>query len=173
MSRDNSLRETAQLAVNYCQDWQDPQLGGWRYRPRNDSDLSVTGWYVMALTSARMAGLSTDKQVLDNANKYLDLVSTPGRSLYYYTHYSVPTNEGLVELLNKAMTAEGLLCRLYLGWSPTDPRVLRALVYWQTSLSRSISPSGITTTGTMPRRPCITSVADVDRLERCNERGFT
>ncbi len=125
MTGEASLRQPAQLAVNYCQEWQDPEQGGWRYVPRTDSDLSVTGWFVMALTSARMAGLSTDKAVLDRANKYLDRVSAANNSLYYYASYSVPTEDGFGDrtYVQPAMTAEGLLCRMYLGWSPTDERI--------------------------------------------------
>ena len=33
-------------------------VGGWRYHPSSDdSDVSVTGWMIMALTSSKAAGL--------------------------------------------------------------------------------------------------------------------
>jgi hypothetical protein len=44
--------------------------GGWRYINRydqNDSDLSVSGWYLMFLRSARNAGFNVPKQAIDDA----------------------------------------------------------------------------------------------------------
>ena len=46
--------------------------GGWRYDPTsNDSDLSVTVWQVMALRSAKNAGLDVPKEAIDMAVRYL------------------------------------------------------------------------------------------------------
>ncbi|HQU44270.1 MAG TPA: terpene cyclase/mutase family protein, partial [Pirellulales bacterium] len=57
MTKDPELKRPAELAIKYCIDTQEPELGGWRYMPRSDSDTSVTGWIMMALQSARMSGL--------------------------------------------------------------------------------------------------------------------
>ena len=56
MSKDESLRGAAQSTIDYAVRIQDA-MGGWRYTPGNDTDTSVTGWFVMALQSAQMAGL--------------------------------------------------------------------------------------------------------------------
>ncbi len=46
--------------------------GGWRYQPNsNDSDISVTGWQVMALRAARSAGCAVDSTRIDRAVRYL------------------------------------------------------------------------------------------------------
>jgi hypothetical protein len=46
--------------------------GGWRYEPAaNDADLSVTVWQVMALRSAKNAGLDIAKDVIDEAAEYI------------------------------------------------------------------------------------------------------
>lgn len=46
--------------------------GGWRYEPdSNDSDLSVTVWQVMALRSARNAGIAVPKEAIDQAAEYI------------------------------------------------------------------------------------------------------
>ncbi len=46
--------------------------GGWRYQPdSSDSDLSVTGWQVMALRAARGAGCSVPSEPIDNAVSYI------------------------------------------------------------------------------------------------------
>lgn len=46
--------------------------GGWRYEPTShDSDLSVTVWQLMALRSARNAGMKVPKTAIDAAVAYL------------------------------------------------------------------------------------------------------
>jgi hypothetical protein len=46
--------------------------GGWRYNPESgDSDLSVTVWQLMALRSARNAGLDVPKEAIDLAVGYV------------------------------------------------------------------------------------------------------
>ncbi|WP_231845940.1 prenyltransferase/squalene oxidase repeat-containing protein [Rhodopirellula baltica] len=113
MTDDSALRGPAQAAVDYCVNAQSA-AGGWRYRPRLDSDLSVTGWYVMALTSAESAGLEVPASTLRMANTYLDTVQ-----MYDGSSYSYQPNRPA----SYAMTAEGLLCRQYLGW-PQDEEAL-------------------------------------------------
>lgn len=122
MTGDEKLRDVAQKAVRYCEKAQ-AKNGGWRYQPREGGDTSVTGWYVMALISARMAGLDVDSEVLERVHQFLDTVQRKGRTnevnldgeRYAYQSYSTPT---------PAMTAEGMLCRLYLGWDTKDPRIM-------------------------------------------------
>ena len=48
MTHDRRLRKPALQTVEYCLSAQSPQ-GGWRYTSRQDSDTSVTGWFVMGL----------------------------------------------------------------------------------------------------------------------------
>lgn len=46
--------------------------GGWRYDPTSrDSDLSVTVWQLMALRSAKNAGIDVPKDAIDSAVRYL------------------------------------------------------------------------------------------------------
>jgi hypothetical protein len=117
ITQDSQLREPAQKAVDYCAKIQAPE-GGWRYFPFEDSDTSVTGWFVMALQSARMARLEVPSPVLNNASKFLDSVASHGGSRYAYQPGRVDT---------PAMTAEALLCRQYLGWKRNDRRLLRGV----------------------------------------------
>ena len=121
MTGDADLREIAQKAIRYAEKAQS-KSGGWRYQPREGEDTCVTGWYVMALISARMAGLDVDSEVLEHVHTFLDAVQRYGRSnkvdpngeRYAYQTYSSST---------PSMTAEGMLCRLYLGWNTQDPRI--------------------------------------------------
>ncbi len=121
MTGSSEIREPAERAIKYAVASQD-DLGGWRYQPRQSGDTSVTGWYVMALVSARMAGLQVDSDALERVNRFLDTVQRsvgqrkPDKDgeAYSYQGYSAPT---------VTMTSEGMLCRLYLGWKTTDPRI--------------------------------------------------
>ncbi len=71
MTHDESYLKPAQKAVDYCVKIQSPE-GGWRYQPGVDSDMSVTGWFGMALQSARMAGIEVPSPTFDRIGKFLD-----------------------------------------------------------------------------------------------------
>jgi hypothetical protein len=116
MSQDSRLREPAERAIRYCVSVQDKQLGGWRYYPTSDSDTSVTGWFVMALQSARMGGLQVPSPCLDLVNQFLDSVAYEDGSRYSYV---------IGGEVKRSMTAEALLCRQWLGWERKDPRLNR------------------------------------------------
>ncbi len=46
--------------------------GGWRYNPTsNDSDLSLTGWSIMALRAGRLNGVPVPKQNIQQAVQYI------------------------------------------------------------------------------------------------------
>ncbi|NOX56492.1 MAG: terpene cyclase/mutase family protein [Planctomycetes bacterium] len=107
MTREGRYRGAAQSAVNFIIDAQDPVGGGWRYEPRQPGDLSVTGWQLMALTSARIAGLKVPDSTLTLAGKFLNHVQSAGGAFY---GYSSPKRTA-------SMTAVGLLCCMYLGWT--------------------------------------------------------
>ena len=108
MTKDSRYRQPAQKALDYASRIQAPQ-GGWRYVPKEDTDTSVTGWFVMAMQSGLMAGLTVQSPTLDGVRKYLDSATSDG-SLYSYQAHGEPT---------LTMTAEALLCRQYLGGRTT------------------------------------------------------
>lgn len=112
LTGDERLREPAELAVDYLCDAQHA-AGGWRYTSGEQGDLSVTGWQLMALHTARAAGLEVDGTVLGRASRFLDSVATDRLgSQYAYLPGRGPS---------PAMTAEGLLSRMYLGWKRDQP----------------------------------------------------
>ncbi len=50
----------------------EPQRGGWRYEPKSrDSDLSHSGWALMALRSARNNGAPVPKEAIDDAVAFI------------------------------------------------------------------------------------------------------
>ncbi len=114
LTSDPALKLSAQRALNFIE-FAQSEGGGWRYRPKNAGDLSVTGWMVMALKSGQMAGLSVNPAVLKKAEKFLDSCEVTSRGSYYYT-------PGTGERIS--MTAVGLLCRQYLGVTPRNEGLL-------------------------------------------------
>ncbi|MDQ7779865.1 MAG: FHA domain-containing protein [Planctomycetota bacterium] len=68
-------RAPASRAVRFVIEAQNP-YAGWRYRRKcNDNDTSVTGWCVMALKSASLAGLDVGKTSFEWAKSFLDTVT--------------------------------------------------------------------------------------------------
>ena len=122
MTRDSQLLAPAQKALSYIYTSQHPERGGWKYRPNSEGDLSVFGWQLMAIQSARMARLEVPSEVLDRAAGFLDLVQEQNGSRYRYEQNpNLPTTP--------AMTAEGLLCRQYLGWQKNHPALRAGISY--------------------------------------------
>jgi hypothetical protein len=122
MTGDAQYYDPAQKAIDYLVRVQSP-AGGWRYRPDaidGESDMSVTGWVVMALQSARMAGIEVPSPVFERVGKFLDSVAREGGSRFAYQSTDGAT---------LTLTAEGLLCRQYLGWARNDPRLEQGVEY--------------------------------------------
>jgi hypothetical protein len=112
LTADPGLKAAAQRGLNYIV-FAQHEAGGWRYGPKQAGDTSVTGWQIMALKSGQMAGLSVPKPTIDGATKYLNSCMSSTDYGYGYTGVgSTPT-----------MSAVGLLCRQYLGWSPRKPEL--------------------------------------------------
>lgn len=138
MTKDSAIKDGCEKAVKYCLAAQDPVGGGWRYRPRSDSDTSVTGWMVMALQSAKNAGIEVPKENLDLISSYLDKAAMGTAMINPLTTNVTPNTPGMKMPLDygskyayqpgmdydRVMTAEGLLCRMYLGWAHDDKRLV-------------------------------------------------
>jgi hypothetical protein len=117
LSKDPALRGPAQAAVNYIVRAQH-NAGGWRYARGQEGDVSVTGWQIMALLTAQMAGLDVPKLTLTKAQFFLSSCCDNDNEGYGYTAPgSTPT-----------MSAVGLLCRQYLNsWGPENARLLKGI----------------------------------------------
>ncbi len=74
---DQLIRERCRLAVQLILRSQSVQKderskGGWRYQPDSrDSDLSITVWQLMALRSAKNAGMDVPREAIENALAYV------------------------------------------------------------------------------------------------------
>ncbi len=116
--KDNTdLRSMVVRGIDYLKLYQNAELGGWRYEPGIDSDLSVTGWCLMALQTARMAEIEVPESMLQKISGFLDKVALEEGSQYVYT---LPV---ATQSVRPSMIATGLLCRLYLGWDRNNPAV--------------------------------------------------
>ncbi|HEX3601320.1 MAG TPA: prenyltransferase/squalene oxidase repeat-containing protein [Lacipirellulaceae bacterium] len=86
--------------------------GGWRYlhdRDELDSDLSVTGWQLMFLRSARNAGFDVPKQPIDEAVQYVLRCFDPQRGTFSYS-----TTRG--GDCSRAMAGAGILALAHAGY---------------------------------------------------------
>lgn len=131
MTGDQKFVEPAQKAIKFIEAAQHGK-GGWRYRPGQAGDTSVFGWQMMALQSARASGekIEVDDSTLKLADYFLDQVTADARfdnrrrtrlpdgAAYGYQPGSDAT---------ATMTAEAILCRMYLGWKKDDPRLATAV----------------------------------------------
>ncbi len=83
MTGDSNLRTPAARAIKFAE-WAQGKQKGWRYEPREDSDLSVTGWYLMALMTGKMAGLEPSEKIIRSVGEYLEDVSHDYGARYSY-----------------------------------------------------------------------------------------
>ena len=71
MSRNPALRGPAQKAVDCSLHVFQKPYGAWRYDPKKSEETSVTGWFIMQLKSARIAGLKVDNSGFDMMDRKL------------------------------------------------------------------------------------------------------
>lgn len=88
--------------------------GGWRYVSTpvygTDSDLSITGWQLMFLRSARNAGFVVPKDSIDAAVKYI-------RRCFHrdYATFVYMQGKGAQDLRSRAMAGAGILALAHAG----------------------------------------------------------
>ncbi|RJP42039.1 MAG: hypothetical protein C4547_01025 [Phycisphaerales bacterium] len=113
MTGDPRLPVHVAKAVDFIDEARDPKGGGWRYDPGQRGDTSVTGWQVMAIKSAQIAGIEPPVTSLNAAREWMAKVSRPNRpGLYSYQPGEKPT---------PSMTAEGMFIQQLLGHQRSEP----------------------------------------------------
>jgi hypothetical protein len=130
------IRRSAERGIAFLLKAQNPDPGGsgklaWRYTIQpGDNDTSVTTWAVMALKSAKSAGLHVDVQeALEGARRWIDRMTDPrtGRVGYIQKGVSPVRSPGREEKWprsrSEAITSAGILCRIFMGEDPatSDP----------------------------------------------------
>lgn len=94
--------------------------GGWRYEPNSqDSDMSCSGWALMALRSARLNGAPVPEEAIDKAVAYLMEHHDERAGTFGYQDRASERDK---------LTGAGLLC-LELCGRHGDPATLRAGSY--------------------------------------------
>jgi hypothetical protein len=115
---DRLVPVAASQALAFALAAQDPRHGGWRYQPRfPDSDISVTGWHVMALHSATADELPVPARTVLGVTALLDALQGDYGSIYGYCRSAAEATP--------TRTSIGLLCRVYTGW--TRPQLQRGV----------------------------------------------
>jgi hypothetical protein len=112
VTKDPELRPRALATIDFIAEAQHEE-GGWRYKPGDAGDLSVTGWYVMALASAEMSGLSVPEKTRNGVRKFLDYISGGQHGGAY--GYDKPPGKGGSK--TNALHAVGFFCSQLTGAS--------------------------------------------------------
>jgi hypothetical protein len=117
MTGDAKLSAPTQRAIDHLAATQNRDMGGWRYLPGVNTDLSVTGWQLVALRSGQRAGLDVPSDTFARIGECLEMCrddeNRPG--LYRYNPWASP-NDPLTRhgrQPSTVMTAVGLTMELY------------------------------------------------------------
>ena len=126
-SKSPLLRKNTQSALNYISTARNP-YSAWRYDvpPIGENDTSVTGWMVFALKSGEDAGLTIDEEAYTGALSWIDEVTDQANGRVGYD--SLGSASSRIERKNdhfptdkgEAMTAVGLLSRIFMGQTPEE-----------------------------------------------------
>jgi hypothetical protein len=113
MTGDRRLEPAVTKAINFSIAAQNTSVGGWRYRPGDSGDTSQLGWQIMALTSAKRAGINVPSNTWARVEKFLSSVhrGTHGGLASYRPDGPASTS----------MTAEALYCRVLLAEELGNP----------------------------------------------------
>jgi hypothetical protein len=122
MTQSRAFKEPAQRGIGFVLKARNPYLA-WRYNvpADGDNDTSVTGWMVMALKSAHMAGLEVEKSAVKDSIAWVEKMTEPEFGRTGYQQRGGPparTNESMAKFpasKSEAMTAVGLTVRIFGG----------------------------------------------------------
>jgi hypothetical protein len=130
MTKTPELRKAAQAAIDVIIANQGP-YEAWNYRDKKGkagrNDTSVSGWNLMALKSAKIAGLKVDSGAFQGCMRWLDAATDPANGKCSYSGYvggkrrSVRRGSG-----SEAMWAAGMLMRQFMGAKRDDPILQKA-----------------------------------------------
>lgn len=119
LTQSQLFKDSAQRGVNFIHQSQNPYLA-WRYGVRDgDNDTSVTGWAVMGLKSAVLAGLEVDKGAFGGALAWVDKMTEPefGKVGYQQRGGQPARTTAMQDKFpaeqSEALTAVGVLTRIF------------------------------------------------------------
>lgn len=126
---DIALRSAVLNAVRYSISQQDPESGGWRYEFGQEGDVSMFGWQLMSLKSARIAGLDINATVNRRMVRFINSVRQGDAGGLFGYRRSVPINGQPSEPVTPVMTAEALFCQQMLGYPRDTPANRESVAY--------------------------------------------
>ncbi len=134
MAQVQTTHDAAQKAVDYCVNLHQAGEGsdkmGWRYGPKMEGDLSVSGWFIMALKSAKIGGLHVDPAAFDGAQRFLESVEIKDKNLDTgygpVSRFKYMANNEHAQTAHR-LTAIGTLARQFMGWKKEE---LQGSVDW-------------------------------------------
>lgn len=116
-----AAQKASDYSVNIHQNGEGSEKGGWRYAAKSQTqDISVSGWFIMQLKSAKVGGLSVDHAAFDGGMRFLDTVeiekAKPGDP-YSGHRYAYTPGQVKDPACNGAI---GCLGRQFLGVNPDE-----------------------------------------------------
>ena len=125
------FKKPAEKGISFVLQCQNPYKA-WRYREATgDNDTSVTGWMVMALKSAKNAGISIDDRPFEWALGYVDEMTDDETGRTGYTKRGeLPVREtGKQEEFpnteTESLTAVGITTRVFAGEDPKESSIIK------------------------------------------------
>ena len=118
LTKDEKVFDAAHTAIDYIVECQNAD-GGWRYnKGQSPSDLSVSGWMIMALKNAEFSGLYVPAETFEGIRKWL-------------THVGGGKHGGIFGYQNNAdnrpaMKVTGYFCSQLMGLSPNTLKSFEA-----------------------------------------------
>ena len=158
MTGDPELRQPAQAALDFLAATQHPEFGGWRYVPGTNTDLSVSGWQLLALKHGELAGLAVGGDTFGRLRTLVEQCREPDgeRAKFCYNPWASPTDpltrHGRQP--STVMTSVGMLMHLYLAGDPSDERLRTGADHLLANLPQLGDVDTTAPTGTLgnPRR---------------------
>ena len=132
MTNDPEIKEAAQKSVDYSIKIHQKPYSGWRYSPGQEGDISHTGWFVMQLKSAKVAGLQVDGASFQGGMNFVNklLGKDTGKSVYELSQVSSANyGGGMGDQSSARRTAISQVCRLFMG-VPRDDELLQKGNKW-------------------------------------------
>jgi hypothetical protein len=133
LSRAPQWKPVAQKGIDCLIAGQNPAPGGtglwaWRYKPQSgDNDISVTGWCVMALKSAELAGLRMSEDSMQGAFNFTEEVTDKTSGHVGYTKREEAGQQVKAQGKNDdymnhpALSAVAMCVRTFVKHNPDDP----------------------------------------------------
>lgn len=126
LTKDPYLEAPATAAIRFLLETQNT-AGGWRYSIGDGQcDTSVLGWQLMAMKSARLAGIEVPEEAFNRCKAFLESVRMgPARERFGYM-----AEKNRVEVHRELSTTSiGQLCLQFMGLPQGDPTLEKAVDY--------------------------------------------